>query len=115
MAVGELFLSYKHLSPTDRLVDLHSSNVCFSALDVNGLSETQILSHLSAPIITSVTSRAGEAMSPLLPKYIVKPSPFTLVGDDIKIIDFSSGTVHLFHEHTRSNLIWSSFNHADFS
>ncbi|RDL35257.1 uncharacterized protein BP5553_07188 [Venustampulla echinocandica] len=67
--------------------DLHSGNVCFAALDMNNLSEAQIMSHLGPPYLQAVRRRDGKAILPSVPSYTVKPSSFTQARGGIKIID----------------------------
>lgn len=82
---------YSRFPLTFELADLHIGNICFAALDVNNLSEAQIMSHLDPPYLLPVKRRDGKALPPSVPKYTVKPSPFTQVGDSIKIIDLGQG------------------------
>jgi len=91
-----LFLYFRvHLQTRSPLTfepaDLHVGNVCFAALNVNNLSEAQIMSHLGSPYLLTVKRRDGKAILPSVPRYTVRPSPFTQAGDVIKIIDLGQG------------------------
>ncbi|TAQ89924.1 hypothetical protein B7494_g1788 [Chlorociboria aeruginascens] len=86
-AMGLAYMHQLKISLTFELADLHVGNICFTALDVNNLSEAQIMSHLDPPYLLTVKRRDGKALLSSVPRYIVRPSPFTQTGDSIKIID----------------------------
>ena len=57
------------------------------------------MSHLGSPYLLTVKRRDGKAILPSVPRYTVRPSPFTQAGDVIKIIDLGQGAyipLHLF-------------------
>ncbi len=82
---------YSTFPLTLELADLHIGNICFTALDLDNLSEAQIMSRLDPPYLVTAKRRDGKALLPSVPRYTVRPSPFTQTGDSIKIIDLGQG------------------------
>ncbi|KAL8718188.1 MAG: hypothetical protein Q9225_004650 [Loekoesia sp. 1 TL-2023] len=67
--------------------DLHTGNVCFAISGLNRLSEAQVINILGEPERQYIKRRDGKPLSPLLPRYVVRPQSFPQTGWELKIID----------------------------